>query len=100
MSATHLSIDWTEQGLVPDSVIRLGIRRMLKARLQGLPGDVEGQARATAGFIADMDQQVIAPVPHKANEQHYELPDEFFSAVLGSRLKYSCCYCSEVVSVV
>jgi cyclopropane-fatty-acyl-phospholipid synthase len=98
VSATRLSIDWTEQGLVPDSVIRHGIRRMLKARLQGLPGDVEGQARARAEFIADMDRQVIAPVPHKANEQHYELPDAFFSAVLGGRLKYSCCYWPNGVS--
>jgi cyclopropane-fatty-acyl-phospholipid synthase len=92
VNATRLSIDWTEQGPVPDSVIRHGIRRMLRARLQGLPGEAEGHARARDEFIADMDRQAIAPVPHKANEQHYERPDAFFSAVLGSRLKYSCCY--------
>jgi cyclopropane-fatty-acyl-phospholipid synthase len=34
----------------------------------------------------------IARVPHMANAQHYELPAEFFGAVLGSRRKYSCCY--------
>ena len=34
----------------------------------------------------------IALVPEKANEQHYELPPEFFAAVLGPRRKYSCCY--------
>ena len=27
-----------------------------------------------------------------ANVQHYELPPEFFAAVLGPRRKYSCCY--------
>ncbi len=29
---------------------------------------------------------------HKANEQHYELPPEFFRLVLGKRMKYSGCY--------
>jgi cyclopropane-fatty-acyl-phospholipid synthase len=27
-----------------------------------------------------------------ANQQHYELPPEFFAAILGPRRKYSCCY--------
>ena len=92
MTATDRAIDWTEQGLVPDSVIRHGIRRLLRTRLRELGNDVEAQARACADFIADMSHQAIAPVPEKANEQHYELPAEFFSAVLGSRLKYSCCH--------
>ncbi|MEZ6066914.1 MAG: cyclopropane-fatty-acyl-phospholipid synthase family protein [Planctomycetaceae bacterium] len=30
-------------------------------------------------------------MPERANEQHYEVPAEFFRAVLGPRLKYSCC---------
>jgi cyclopropane-fatty-acyl-phospholipid synthase len=95
MNATNRAIDWTEQGLVPDSVIRHGIRRLLKARLQALGEDVGEQARLRAEFIADMHHQPIAPVPCKANEQHYELPAGFFSAVLGKHLKYSCCYWPE-----
>ena len=31
-------------------------------------------------------------MPHKANEQHYELPAEFFAYALGPNRKYSCCY--------
>ncbi len=27
-----------------------------------------------------------------ANQQHYEVPGEFFQQVLGPRLKYSCCF--------
>ncbi len=34
----------------------------------------------------------IAPLPHAANEQHYELPAEFFGLALGSHRKYSCAY--------
>lgn len=37
-------------------------------------------------------QGPIAPVPDKANEQHYEVPAEFFTHVLGKHRKYSCCY--------
>jgi cyclopropane-fatty-acyl-phospholipid synthase len=98
MSATQRTIDWTEQGLLPDSVIRHGIRRLLKARLQTLANDVEGQAIARSRFISEMHDQAIAPVPHRANDQHYELPAAFFSMVLGQRLKYSCCYWPEGIS--
>ncbi len=34
----------------------------------------------------------IAPLPHKANEQHYEVPAAFFAKVLGPHRKYSSCY--------
>jgi cyclopropane-fatty-acyl-phospholipid synthase len=33
----------------------------------------------------------IALVPARANDQHYELPPEFFELVLGPHRKYSCC---------
>jgi cyclopropane-fatty-acyl-phospholipid synthase len=95
VSANQRAIDWTEQGLVPDTVIRHGIRRLLRTRLDKLPHGAEQQARARTEFIAEMRHQLIAPLPHKANEQHYELPAPFFSTVLGHRLKYSCCYWAE-----
>ena len=41
-----------------------------------------------------MDQAPIALHPQSANEQHYELPPEFFQLVLGRHLKYSGCYFS------
>ncbi|MGD8972956.1 MAG: cyclopropane-fatty-acyl-phospholipid synthase family protein, partial [Desulfobacterales bacterium] len=37
-------------------------------------------------------QSPIAIQPHKANEQHYEVPPAFFRHVLGQHLKYSGCY--------
>jgi cyclopropane-fatty-acyl-phospholipid synthase len=36
-----------------------------------------------------MDASGIAPVPHLANEQHYEVPAQFFVFALGSYRKYS-----------
>jgi len=91
--ATRQAINWTEQGLVPDSVIRGGIRRLLRARLAQLRADdAQHVAETTASFIAEMHAAPIAPLPRKANEQHYELPPEFFAHVLGPNRKYSCCY--------
>ena len=37
-TSTRHAINWTEQGLVPDSIIRGGIRRLLRARLAELRG--------------------------------------------------------------
>jgi cyclopropane-fatty-acyl-phospholipid synthase len=91
--AARQAIDWTEQGLVPDSIIRGAIRRLLRARLAELrPDDAVHAAEVTAGFVALMNASPIAPVPEKANEQHYELPPAFFALALGPHRKYSCCH--------
>jgi len=58
---------------------------------------VEGQRRelldlppdAAASFVRDMRLRPIAEHVEAANDQHYELPAEFFRLVLGPRLKYS-----------
>ena len=92
-NAAAKAIDWTEQGLVPDSVIRHGIRQLLRQRIDRLQtDDCELMAESKAAFIESMNQSAIAPLPHKANEQHYEVPSEFFMKVLGAHNKYSCCY--------
>jgi cyclopropane-fatty-acyl-phospholipid synthase len=98
-SATAKAIHWSEQGLVPDSVIRSGIRRLLRERLQGLaPDDIEKQIELEQTFVAEMDRSPVALVPDKANEQHYEVPAVFYDLVLGSRRKYSCAYWPESVN--
>jgi len=87
------AIDWTEQGLVPDGIIRGAIRRLLRARLAELrPDDAAHAAEVTAQFAAAMSSSPVAPLPEKANEQHYGLPPEFFGFALGPQRKYSCCH--------
>jgi cyclopropane-fatty-acyl-phospholipid synthase len=91
--ATERAIDWTEQGLVPDAVIRSAIRRLLKQRLAEIHADdLERHAADTADFIAMMDRAPLAPLPEKANEQHYEVPSSFFGLALGAHRKYSACF--------
>ncbi len=92
-SVTNLAIAGIEQGLLPDAFIRAGIRRLLRERLSEIHGaDAEAAARATEAFVADLIQAPIALLPHKANEQHYEVPAAFFGHVLGAHRKYSSCW--------
>ncbi|MBT8091139.1 MAG: cyclopropane-fatty-acyl-phospholipid synthase family protein [Gammaproteobacteria bacterium] len=87
------AIDWTESGLVPDSVIRSGMRRLLVRKLVEIKaGDVEFSARNLSKFTSLMRRSPIALVPELANEQHYDVPAEFFVQVLGENRKYSCCH--------
>ncbi len=93
MTHTHLAINWIEQGLVPDSVIRAGIRRLLKTRLAEIHScDAQTAADLSAVFAAELRAAPVALVPDKANEQHYEVPAGFFVAVLGRHRKYSSCW--------
>lgn len=92
-TAAQKAIQWTESGLIPDTVIRRGIRKLLQKRLQDIgAADNEHADRIQRAFVDMMKQSPIALVPDLANEQHYEVPAEFFDLVLGSHRKYSCCY--------
>ena len=86
-------IELADRKLLPDRLIRFGIRRLHKKRLQMEDcGDVVKQLQALQSFIARLRQSPIAVKPHKPNQQHYELPPAFFQQVLGKHLKYSGCY--------
>jgi cyclopropane-fatty-acyl-phospholipid synthase len=88
-----LAMRLLEADLLPDSVIRYGIRRLLAQRLQEERRDSEeARQQHLMRFIAQLKASPIAIHTRAANEQHYELPSEFFELVLGPRLKYSSCY--------
>ena len=90
---TAKALNWTEMGLVPDTVVRAGIRRLLdQKRSEIRSGDAEYASSITNRFVEMMNRSPIALVPEMANEQHYEVPAAFFDEVLGERNKYSCCY--------
>ncbi|MFZ4774845.1 MAG: SAM-dependent methyltransferase [Terrimicrobiaceae bacterium] len=78
------------RNLLPDAAIRIGIRNLLgkKLRDESHP-DVETQREVLAAFIEDLKKSPIAIQTGAANEQHYEVPTEFFKLVLGPRMKYS-----------
>jgi len=82
-----------ERGLVPDALLRAGIRRMCAQRLRDEHADdPDAAARRNAALIAELRQSPVAIHTDAANRQHYELPPAFFHACLGPRLKYSSCF--------
>jgi cyclopropane-fatty-acyl-phospholipid synthase len=99
VSVSNLAINWTEQGLLPDTMVRAGIRRLLKERMAEIQaGDTAAAAELGDRFAAEMRRAPIAPLPEKANEQHYEVPAAFFAGVLGQHRKYSSCWWPEGVA--
>jgi cyclopropane-fatty-acyl-phospholipid synthase len=82
-------IDWAETGRLPDALVRLGVRRMVDGRARR--AEAEGAA-AHERFVAGLADAPIALHADDANVQHYEVPADFFRAVLGPRLKYSGCW--------
>lgn len=85
--------------LLPDPVLRLGIRRLLRQRLrEECRGDGEAQRTAMQRLVTQLRQSPIAIETAAANEQHYELPTRFFQLCLGKRLKYSSGLWSDGVS--
>ena len=89
----NLAVELTESGYVPDSLIRHGIRKLLRQRLEEInASDIETVAEQQNAFVAQMNSAGIALLPDMANEQHYEVPEAFYNQVLGPHRKYSCCY--------
>jgi cyclopropane-fatty-acyl-phospholipid synthase len=88
-----LSYQLLERDLLPDWLIRYGIRRLLSDRLrEENKGNVEAQQAHLMAFVESLRRSPVAIATKEANEQHYELPCEFFERVLGRNLKYSSCY--------
>jgi len=75
-----------EKDLLPDWLIRLGIRRLLARRLRE-----EDERYQPAAYVADLAGRPIAEDTRAANEHHYEVPTAFYQLCLGRRLKYSGC---------
>jgi cyclopropane-fatty-acyl-phospholipid synthase len=85
-----LLIDLADRAILPDPLIRLGIRRLDRIRLQqeSRRYGVE-PGKALSEFVTAMRHSPVALSTDMANQQHYELPAAFFENVLGNHLKYS-----------
>ncbi|MCA3777440.1 MAG: class I SAM-dependent methyltransferase [Burkholderia sp.] len=82
-----------ERGRVPDALLRIAMRALLRQRLRDEhAGDAARCAAAFETLLAELRASPIAIDTQAANAQHYELPAAFFDAHLGPRAKYSCGY--------
>lgn len=82
-----------ERNAIPDWLSRMGVRKLLAQRLkQESSSTVEQEITHKMDMIRSLNSNKIAIQQEKANEQHYELPTEFFQLTLGKRMKYSASY--------
>ena len=90
--------DIVERDLLPDSVLRFGVRRLVKQRFdRSSAGGEAAQKKNVEALVEELRQSPIAIATDAANEQHYEVPAAFYQRVLGKHLKYSSGYWPEGV---
>jgi cyclopropane-fatty-acyl-phospholipid synthase len=82
-----------ERRWLPDSLIRTGIRRLLRKRLlEHGSVDAASAEESVRAFADTLRKSPIVVAPDLANQQHYDVPAEFFQLIMGGRMKYSCGY--------
>ena len=88
-----------EQDKIPDILLRKQIRKYVRQRLADEnKGNVEAQQLHLLELIDFLKSSPIAVNTSDANEQHYEVPTEFYKYCLGKNLKYSCAYWDDGVT--
>ena len=84
---TKFLLTIAELGLIPDVFIKTAVRFITKKRL-----NEAGIHENKLNVIKSISEGGIAEKTDDANEQHYEVPPEFFKYALGKNLKYSCSF--------
>jgi cyclopropane-fatty-acyl-phospholipid synthase len=79
-----------EKNLLPDWILRKGIRHLLRRRLREIEHPTP--AIQVAQFAESLRAMPVAINTAESKEQHYEVPTAFYGHCLGPRLKYSSCY--------
>ncbi|KAI1001135.1 hypothetical protein K3495_g7068 [Podosphaera aphanis] len=87
-----MNYDWIlDGGYLPNSVIRIGIRRQLKDRTEIIKTtSLEEAYEKKMNYVNLLRSRPIAIETTTANEQHYEVGTGILAACLGPRMKYSC----------
>ncbi|KAJ8064519.1 hypothetical protein OCU04_006850 [Sclerotinia nivalis] len=88
-----MNYDWIlDGGYLPNAVIRLGIRRQLRERIELIKSTSLDEAyERKMSYVELLRSRPIAIETAAANEQHYEVGTGVLAACLGPRMKYSCC---------
>ncbi|MDQ8185049.1 cyclopropane-fatty-acyl-phospholipid synthase family protein [Pelagicoccus sp. SDUM812002] len=89
------TIALAENGYLPTWLVRYGIRSLVKKRLED---ETVNFLDKKESLISQLKSSPLAVDTDAANEQHYEVPADFYKIALGARLKYSCCYWPEGVN--
>eukprot|EP00271_Cylindrocystis_brebissonii_P014116 TRINITY_DN3526_c0_g1_i1.p1 TRINITY_DN3526_c0_g1~~TRINITY_DN3526_c0_g1_i1.p1 ORF type:complete len:356 (+),score=60.56 TRINITY_DN3526_c0_g1_i1:130-1197(+) len=82
-----------ENNVIPDAALRPACRYLMSQRIKASrKNNVEEQQEDLMRFAEELRGLPIAINMKDANEQHYEVPTEFYHLCLGKHLKYSACY--------
>ena len=81
----RLGIYLAEKGLIPDFILNFFIQKISLARVNS--ASIHNEKLTV---INQLKSGPIAEKTSDANDQHYEVPPEFFELVLGKHMKYSC----------
>ena len=82
------------KGWMPDVILRWKIRGGLSglmAKMDKEEKNYEERVKFENDFVKEIKESPIAIHQDDANDQHYEVPADFFRIVLGPHLKYSSC---------
>lgn len=96
---TSAVIESIERGWISDRMTRAGIRYLCQKRLNQVRCNENERQVRMKQFVQEASAGPVAPRSEKANEQHYEIPAEFYELVLGPNKKYSCCHYQEESSL-
>jgi len=88
MSLVNVAIRQLQDAPFPDFITRPAIDSLVTEARRRLDRD---GPHDQAAFAREMARRAVAEHTAAANDQHYELPPEFFEICLGARLKYSSC---------
>ncbi|MAH79157.1 MAG: SAM-dependent methyltransferase [Gammaproteobacteria bacterium] len=91
---TRFLLSLAESGFIPDVLIKIAARYISNKRLNEQSVDDNKDK-----IITVLSRGAVAEKTYDANEQHYEVPPEFFKYVLGTNLKYSCSLFNDVDSL-
>jgi cyclopropane-fatty-acyl-phospholipid synthase len=88
--STDILLPLVYSGLIPDGLIRLGIRLRLSDQLYILKQEgCESDHQSKMNIVTQLKTMPIAINTDEANDQHYEVPAAFYDLSLGPRKKYS-----------
>ena len=87
-----MSVEWLlDGGYLPQAVIRYGIRRQLRDRLDSIASaSLEAACSRKMEYVKALRSRPMAIETATANTQHYEVGTGVLQACLGPRMKYSC----------
>ena len=88
-----------DKNLIPKPILQILIRYLLHKKANDLQNKISNSLDSARNDSIDYySNGEIALATNSANQQHYEVPAEFFEVILGPRLKYSACIWSDETS--